>query len=76
MEDAVDPGTTQQFIGVHLISRALNALLKVHTKLLNHPNTEQAKSLLVNTHQQWGKTLSKQVNVITINVYCKPNTNA
>lgn len=43
MEDAVDPGTTQELIGVHLVPRALNALLKVHTKLLNHPDNEQAK---------------------------------
>lgn len=43
MEDAVDPGTTQQLIGVHLVPWALNALLKVHAKLLNHPDNEQQK---------------------------------
>lgn len=43
MEDAVYPGATQQLIGVHLVPRALNALLKVHTKLLHHPDKEQAK---------------------------------
>lgn len=45
MEDTVDPGTAQQLICVHLVSRALNALLKVHTKLLNHPDNEPAKTL-------------------------------
>lgn len=43
MEDTVDPGTTQQLVGVHLVPRALNALFKVHTKLLDHPDNEQAK---------------------------------
>lgn len=41
MEDAVDLGATRQLIGVYLVPRALNALLKVHTKLLHHPEKGQ-----------------------------------
>lgn len=37
MEDAVDLCTTRQIGGIHLVSRSLYALLKVHAKLLNHP---------------------------------------
>lgn len=43
MEDAVDLGATRQLIGVHLVPRALNALLKVYTKLLHHPDRRQAQ---------------------------------
>lgn len=43
VEDTVDPGTTQQLICVHLVPRTLNALLKVDTKLLDHPDKDQAK---------------------------------
>lgn len=41
MEDAVDLGATRQLISVYLVPRALNALLKVHTKLLHHPEKGQ-----------------------------------
>lgn len=37
MKDPVDLCTTGQVGGIHLISRPLYALLKVHTKLLHHP---------------------------------------
>lgn len=37
VEDAVDAGTTRQFQRIHLVPRALDPLLKVHPKLLNHP---------------------------------------
>lgn len=37
MEDAVDPSSSRQLIGVNLVSRAFNAFLKVHSKLLDHP---------------------------------------
>lgn len=38
MKEAVDLGTTRKLIGVHLVPGAFNALLKVHTKLLHHPD--------------------------------------
>lgn len=37
VEDAVDAGTARQFQRIHLVPRALDPLLKVHPKLLNHP---------------------------------------
>ncbi len=43
MENAVDLGATRQLIGVHLVPRALNALLKVHPKLLHHPDKGRAQ---------------------------------
>lgn len=43
MEEAVDLGATRQLIGVYLVPRALDAFLKVHTKLLHHPDKGQAQ---------------------------------
>lgn len=37
MENSVDPSTSGQLRRVHLVSGPLNALLKVHSKLLDHP---------------------------------------
>ena len=37
MKDAVDLGSAGQVGGVHLISRPLDALFKVHAELLHHP---------------------------------------
>lgn len=46
VKDAIDPGATREFIGVNLISRTFNALLKVHSKLLNHPEGRERERLL------------------------------
>lgn len=37
VEDAIDAGAPRQLQGVDLISRAFDSLLKVHSKLLDHP---------------------------------------
>lgn len=41
MEDAVNPSSSWQLIGINLVSRAFNAFLKVHGKLLDHPERKQ-----------------------------------
>lgn len=41
MKDAIDSGTPRQLQCIHLISRALNSLLKVHSKLLDHPSRKE-----------------------------------
>lgn len=43
MEEAVDLGAARQLVGVHLVPGAFNALLKVHTKLLHHPDKGDAQ---------------------------------
>lgn len=37
MENSVNPSTSGQLCRVHLVSGPLDALLKVHSKLLDHP---------------------------------------
>lgn len=43
VEDAIDAGTPRELQCVHLVSRALDPLFKVHPKLLDHP-TRKKKS--------------------------------
>lgn len=37
VEDSINPGAPGELQCVHLVSRALDPLLKVHPKLLDHP---------------------------------------
>lgn len=41
MKDAIDSGPPRQLQCVHLVSRALDSLLKVHSKLLDHPSRKE-----------------------------------
>lgn len=41
MEDAIDSGTPRELQRVHLVSRALYPLFKVHPKLLDHPTRKK-----------------------------------
>ena len=43
VEEAVDLGAARKLVGVHLVPRAFNALLEVHTKLLHHPDKGEAQ---------------------------------
>lgn len=64
MEDAVDPRSAWELVGLDLVTRALDTLLKIHRELLHHPGEIREEDAL-NVYR-WRTVFLKYLNISSL----------